>query len=99
MVAGTRHDGDSGSTYVAEMFAVCGGVDIMDIDDLGGWLQDDMLSRTTTTSGGGGCNVLRFRQKCDRVWRQATVGERAVGGTSCGYTMKYATNLYEVPWR
>ena len=36
-----RHDGDGGSTYVAEMVAVCGGVDIMDetyIDDLGGWL-------------------------------------------------------------
>ena len=38
MVVGVRHDGDSGSTYVAVMFAVCGGVDIMDIDDLGGWL-------------------------------------------------------------
>jgi len=30
MVAGTRHDGDDGSTYVVGMFAVCGGVDIMD---------------------------------------------------------------------
>jgi len=38
MVAGARHDGDSGSTYVAVMFPVCGGVDIMDIDDLGGWI-------------------------------------------------------------
>ena len=38
MVAGTRHDGDSGSTYVVEMFEVCGGVDTMDFDDLGGWL-------------------------------------------------------------
>lgn len=41
MVAGTRHDGDGGSTYVAKMVAVCGGVDIMDgivADDLGGWL-------------------------------------------------------------
>ena len=38
MVAKTRHDGDSGSTYVAGMFVVCGGVDIMDIDDLGGWI-------------------------------------------------------------
>ena len=39
MVARTRHDGDSGSTYVAGMFAVCGGVDIMGetvVDDLGG---------------------------------------------------------------
>ena len=41
MVARTSHDGDDGSTYVAGMFAVCGGVDIMDdtvTDDLGGWL-------------------------------------------------------------
>ena len=41
MVAEARHDGDNGSTYVAGMFAVCGGVDIMDetdIVDLGGWL-------------------------------------------------------------
>jgi len=36
MVAEMRHDGDGGSTYVAEMVAICGGVDIMDIDDLGG---------------------------------------------------------------
>ena len=41
MVARMRHDGDGGSTYDVEMFAVCGGVGILDeidIDDLGGWL-------------------------------------------------------------
>ena len=42
MVSKARHDVEGGSTYDAEMFAVCGGVDIMDetyIDvDLGGWL-------------------------------------------------------------
>ena len=38
MVIEARHGGDGGSTYVAVMFAVCGGVEIMDIDDLGGWL-------------------------------------------------------------
>jgi len=42
MVAWTRHDEDGSSTYVTGMFAVCGGVDIMDetvVDDnLGGWL-------------------------------------------------------------
>jgi len=38
MVTEARHGGNGGSTYVAEMVAVCGGVDIMDIDDLGGWL-------------------------------------------------------------
>jgi len=41
MVVGTRHDGDSGSTYVARMVAVCGGVDIMGETvavDLSGWL-------------------------------------------------------------
>jgi len=37
---------DSGSTYVAVMFVLCGGVNIID---------DDMLSRTKTTSGGGEC--------------------------------------------
>ena len=41
-----RHGGDSGSTYVAVMFALCGGDNIMD---------DGMLSRTTTISGGGEC--------------------------------------------
>jgi len=40
------HGGDSGSTYVAVMFALCGRVNIMD---------DDMLSRTTMISGGGEC--------------------------------------------
>jgi len=58
MVVAVRHGGDSGSTYDAEMFAVCGGVDIMDIDDLGGCLRDDMMSRTTMISGGEGCKVL-----------------------------------------
>lgn len=41
MVAAMRHDGDGGSTYVARMVTICGGVDIMDetiVDDLGGWL-------------------------------------------------------------
>lgn len=41
MVSQTRHDGDGGSTYVAEMVVVCGGVDIMDdtfANDLGGCL-------------------------------------------------------------
>jgi len=38
LVAEARHGGDSGSTDDATMIAVCGGVDIMDIDDLGGWL-------------------------------------------------------------
>jgi len=41
MVARTRHDEDGSSIYVAGMFAVCGGVDIMDetvVVDLGGWL-------------------------------------------------------------
>ena len=37
---------DSGSTYVAVVFALCGGNNIMD---------DGMLSRTTTTLGGGEC--------------------------------------------
>jgi len=40
---------DSGSTYVAVMFALCGGVNVMD---------DSMLSRTTTISGGGECQVF-----------------------------------------
>ena len=62
MVARTRHDGDGGSTYVAGMFAVCGGVDIMDetLLILVDGYQDGMLSRTTTISGGGGCNDLQF---------------------------------------
>jgi len=39
MVVEARHGGGDGSTYVVEMVALCGGVDIMDIDDLGGWLR------------------------------------------------------------
>jgi len=41
MVAEARHDGHCGSTYVAGVVAVCGGVDIIDytvVDDIGGWL-------------------------------------------------------------
>jgi len=52
MTSEMRHGEDSYSTYVAVMFALCGGVDIMD---------NDMLSRTTTTSGGGECKDLRVR--------------------------------------
>ena len=64
---GMTHDGDDGSTYVAGMFAVCGGADIMDqklrqllMMILVDGYQDGMLSRTTTISGGGGCKDLRF---------------------------------------
>jgi len=51
---------DSGSTYVAVMFALCGGDNIMD---------DGMLSRTTTILGGEECKVSG--QERGRVTRRS----------------------------
>ena len=55
---------DSGSTYVAVMFALCGGDNIMD---------DDMLSRTITISGGGECKIFAN----SGGWASSATGARA----------------------
>jgi len=65
-----RHGGDDGSTYVAEMFALCGGVNVMDDG-----YQDRMLSRTTMISGGGGCKASKLQ--CDRRWARSCTQARA----------------------
>ena len=38
VVTRPKHSGERVSTYVARMFALCRKVDILDDDDLGGWL-------------------------------------------------------------